>query len=332
MIATLCSGNLGHNLTYLAHIDTVPPGDLSGWRVEPFGGSEYDGRVYGRGAGDDKSSVTAQIMALICLARSGVQLEWALQVAVVSGEESNGLASTRWLRESGKLSPNFLLVGEQTYNRVAVGERVACGIDLTVWGKSAHGAMPLEGDNAIVKMAGMIRWLEEKLPRAWADKEHPYLPPPTLNIGKISGGEQWNIVPRKCKIEMDRQLLPGETRAEAMNEIEEALDEYHQVVEEINYELFTTGDVASNINTSPDDPFVKRAHQALINLTGEHRSLTGYLQTCDGRWFADDGIPIIIFGSSNPNVAHSPDENVEIDQLIEATRFLALLAIRPVGI
>jgi acetylornithine deacetylase/succinyl-diaminopimelate desuccinylase-like protein len=149
-----------------------------------------------------------------------------------------------------------------------------------------------------------------------------------LNIGKIEGGIQWSIVPERCKVEMDRRLLPGETREMAMAEIRKALDEFAEQVEPLNYELFSTGEVAANINTPPEDAFVMLANQALYDLCGEPRPLTGYVQTSDGRWFARDRIPIILFGPSDSAVAHAADEHVDIDQLVEATQFLTLLAMR----
>ena len=326
LIANYGSG--GVSLVYHAHVDTVPLGDVDEWTVDPFGGEIDRGRIYGRGAGDDKGSVAAQIMALIALARAEVPLRGALQVAVVADEESGGNVGTRWLRQTGKLAPDYLVVGEQTNNKIAIAERVACGIDLTVFGESAHGAMTWEGDNAIIQMAGVIQWLKENLIDQFSETSHPYLPPPTLNIGKIGGGVQWNIVPGQCKIEMDRRLLPGETREEAMVQIRRVLDDYQNEVGKFEYELFTTGDVASNIDTPADDPFVQTAHRALTDVNGEERDLTGYVQTSDGRWFADDGIPIVIFGPSDPKVGHAADESIEMDQLIRATHFLALLAMR----
>jgi acetylornithine deacetylase len=131
---------------------------------------------------------------------------------------------------------------------------------------------------------------------------------------------------------MDRRLMPGETREQAMAEIRSALDEFAAQVEPLDYELFSAGEVAANINTHPGDPLVLAASQALRELTGEDRALTGYVQTSDGRWFARDGIPIILFGPSDPAVAHAADEHVPVDQLIEAARFLALLALRRLGV
>lgn len=331
LIASFGTSRSEKRLVYHAHVDTVPAGDLEEWTKDPFDAEIEDGLIYGRGAGDDKGSVAAQIMALVTLARANVPLNGTLQIAAVADEESGGDAGTRWLREQGKISPDFLVVGEQTNNRVAIAERVACGIDLTIFGESAHGAMTWEGENAIIKMAGVIQWLKSQLLDQFPEDKHPYLPPPTLNIGKITGGIQWSIVPAKCKIEMDRRLLPGETRAEAMEEIRQLLDKYHDEVEEIRYELFTTGDVAPNINTPADDPFVELSNKTLSDICGEQRELTGYVQTSDGRWFADDGIPIIIFGPSNPEVGHSADEYVSQEQLTEAAQFYTLLAMRQLG-
>jgi succinyl-diaminopimelate desuccinylase len=127
---------------------------------------------------------------------------------------------------------------------------------------------------------------------------------------------------------MDRRLIPGETREGAVEEIRQLLDEYSQQVEPLIYEISSEGDVAANIDTPPDHPFVSLAARTLLDASGEQRPLTGYVQTSDGRWFAQDGIPIIIFGPSDPSVAHSTDEHVSQVQLVEAARFLALLALR----
>ncbi|MCB9419989.1 MAG: M20 family metallopeptidase [Ardenticatenaceae bacterium] len=328
LVATLPGNAITPTLLYHAHVDTVAPGDPAVWRHPPFSGVVEDGLIYGRGAGDDKSSVAAQVMALVTLARAGVKVNGRFQVVVVSDEESGAKQGTRWLRDNQHLQPDFLVVGEQTQNRVAVAERVACGIDLTIFGKSTHGAMPWAGDNAVLKTARVLVWLEKKLFPQLAAKSHPYLPSATLNIGKITGGLQWNIVPETCKVEMDRRLLPGETREAAMAEIEALLDEYNDTIEPLQYELFSTGKVAPNINTDPNEPFVQCAKSALQVVTGQPQELTGYVQTSDGRWFAGDGFPIIIVGPSDPAVGHATNEHVSVEQLVEATKFLTLLALR----
>jgi acetylornithine deacetylase/succinyl-diaminopimelate desuccinylase family protein len=331
LLAAFPSDGAGKCLMLHAHIDTVPAGERERWRFDPFSGTISDGKIFGRGAGDDKSSVAVQVMALISLARAGVQLDGSLQVVIVSDEESGGLNGTKWLHDEGILTSDALIVGEQTDNQVAIAERVACGIDLTVSGKSAHGAMPWAGENAVLKTAGALQWLRSDLFPRLQERNHPYLPPPTLNIGRIQGGIQWSIVPERCKVEMDRRLLPGENRETAVEEIRASLDDYSRHVEPLNYELYSSGEVANNINTPPDDPFVTMANKTLFDLCRQDRALTGYAQTSDGRWFANDDIPIIIFGPSKPEVAHAADEYVTVNQLIEATQFLTLFALRWLG-
>jgi succinyl-diaminopimelate desuccinylase len=328
LLASYPEDSTKKRLMFHAHIDTVPAGDMENWQHDPFGGEIKNGIIYGRGAGDDKGSVAVQVMALVALARAGVPLSCCLQLAVVSDEESGALNGTHWLHNEGILETDVLVVGEQTNNLVGVAERVACGIDLTVFGKAAHGAMPWAGDNAVMKTARVLAWLEKNYFPKLAEKTHPYLPPATLNIGRITGGIQWSIVPESCKVEMDRRLLPGETREAAMQELHDALDTYAASVEPLEYKLFSTGEVAANINTPPTHPLVQTANGTLAAVCGEERQLTGYVQTSDGRWFARDGIPIIIFGPSDPAVAHAADEWVSIGQLVEAARFLTLLALR----
>jgi succinyl-diaminopimelate desuccinylase len=331
LLAIYGDPNSRPRLMYHSHIDTVPAGELERWNVDPFWGVRLNNLVFGRGAGDDKGSVAAQVMAMVTLARAGVKLNGNLQLAVVADEESGSLYGTHWLRKEGTLKPDLLVVGEQTQNCVAIAERVACGIDLTVFGKAAHGAMPWAGENAVLKAGRVLTWLQDTLFPVLKARTHPYLPPATLNIGKIHGGIQWSIVPERCVIEMDRRLLPGETREMAVEEIRQSLEAFSSQVEPLKFELFSTGEVAANINTPDNDPFVSVANRALEDICGEKRPLTGYVQTSDGRWFARDGIPIIIFGPSDPAVAHGPDEHVSVEQMIEAVRFLTILALRSLG-
>jgi succinyl-diaminopimelate desuccinylase len=328
VIAEIGDGAAGPTLLYHAHADTVPPGDVNRWRHDPFAGVVEGELIFGRGAGDDKGSVAAQVMALVTLARAGVAGHGRLQLAIVADEESDALQGTRWLRDSGQLKPDYLVVGEQTANRIAVAERVAFGVDLTVYGRSAHGATPWEGENAILQTAQALSWLEARLFPRLQQKKHPFLPPATLNVGKISGGLQWNIVPDRCTVAMDRRLLPGESRASAMAEIRAVLDEFSANVAPLNYDLHSEGDVAANINTPPNHPFVQSAGAALQAVCGQRRDLIGYVQTSDGRWFAEDGLPIIIFGPGEPAVAHAIGEHITVAQLVEATRFLTLFARR----
>jgi len=328
LVAEIGEADSSPSLLFHAHIDTVPAGDLERWTHPPFEGILSGDAVYGRGAGDDKGSVAVQLAAFIALARSESIHRGRIILAIVADEESGGELGTRWLHNEGDLRADYLVVGEQTNNRISIAERVACGIDLTVYGKNAHGATPWEGENAVLKACRALSYLFEQLAPRLQDRKHPYLPAPTLNIGKIQGGIQWSIVPEMCIVEMDRRLIPGETREKALEEIRVILDRFSAEVEPLRYRLHSEGDVAPNVDTNPDDPFVQITESALADLVDENRPLIGYAQTSDGRWFAGDGIPIIHFGPGNPALAHAADEHVSTQQLVEGAQFMALLGLR----
>ncbi|HEX5500843.1 MAG TPA: M20/M25/M40 family metallo-hydrolase, partial [Thermomicrobiales bacterium] len=141
----------GPTLLFNAHLDVVPTGELSAWTHPPFAADVAANRVYGRGAGDDKASVTAQVMAGVALARSGIPLRGRLTVTEVSDEETGGGGAQTLVARLG-YRPDWAIVGEQTLNRVALGEKGAAGVTITTTGRAAHGALPWEGANAVEAM------------------------------------------------------------------------------------------------------------------------------------------------------------------------------------
>ena len=316
-------------LAFNAHIDTVPIEDEAAWAHDPFGAEIVDGVLYGRGSGDDKSSVTAQVMAGIAIHRAGVALEGSLVINPVADEESLSKHGAQWLHDTGQLRPDMIIVGEQTNNEVAVAERAINWVEIVIHGEAAHGAMPWNGTNAIIQMAGVIKFLEKEYFPILTGRTHPYLPPSTLNLGTISGGIKTNMVPETCRITLDRRIPPGETIDTIVGELRDLLDRYSNEVEPINYEVnvLVTGS-GKPMETSPDDPLVLHMQAVITDLTNETRPITGYNQGSDGRFFAEDGIPVIIFGPSHPDVGHSANEHVRVEQVVEATKIYALTALR----
>ena len=100
----------GPTLLLNAHIDTVLPGDLSNWSVDPFSGKVIDGKIYGRGAGDDKGSAAAQMMAAIAIKRAGCKLNGTLMLSLVADEESSSNRGTRYLMEDGVIKADYMIV------------------------------------------------------------------------------------------------------------------------------------------------------------------------------------------------------------------------------
>lgn len=124
----------GPELCFNAHVDVVPTGERSAWTHDPFAAELVEGRIYGRGAGDDKASVTAQVMAGIALARSGALLKGRLVVNEVADEEVAGIHGAKFITDAALLTPDYVIVGEQTLNRVALGENGSGSTYITVRG------------------------------------------------------------------------------------------------------------------------------------------------------------------------------------------------------
>ena len=136
-------------------------------------------------------------------------LRGRLAVTEVADEETSGDGALHLIAEAG-LRPDGVVVGEQTLNQVAVGEKGTAGVDIVVNGRTAHGALPWEGANAIEGMARVITALSQELQPRLAERTHPYFMPSSASVNMIDGGVKTNVVPDRCAIFVDRRLIPGE--------------------------------------------------------------------------------------------------------------------------
>jgi succinyl-diaminopimelate desuccinylase len=313
----------GPTVLFNAHVDVVPTGELSAWDYDPWGAEIADGRVYGRGAGDDKASVAAQVMAGIALARSGVPLAGRLIVNEVADEEIGGVAGAKWLAESGILKPDVAIVGEQTMNRVNVGEKGGAGQTITVFGRAAHGALPWEGANAIEGMAEILVALRRELWPKLEGRTHKYFHPSSASPNLIHGGVKNNVVADRCELFVDRRIVPGETvegtRVEILAIAERVIAGMPGL--SVTVEGRWMGLEASL--TEDDHPLVRSMVAANAYL-GYDTTISGFSMGTDGRFFSQQGVPTIIYGPGDPKLAHIPNEWVGIDEVMAATRAYAL--------
>jgi succinyl-diaminopimelate desuccinylase len=315
----------GPLLCFNAHLDVVPTGDESVWSHPPFAAEIAGGRVYGRGAGDDKASVTAQVMGAIALARSGVPMRGRLAVTEVADEETSGAGALHLIAAAG-LRPDGVIVGEQTLNRVAVGEKGTAGVEIVVTGRTAHGALPWEGANAIEGMARVITALGEELQPRLAERTHPYFMPSSASVNMIEGGVKANVVPDRCAIFVDRRLIPGEDPGATTAEIQTIAEAAIAGLPGTSVQVIPATDRFTATMSDPEGALA-RAMLAANRHLGLSTELTGFSMASDGRHFAAAGYPTIIYGPGDPRLAHVPDEWVGIDEVLEATRAYALAAL-----
>ena len=317
-------------LLYNGHLDTVPVGDEANWDVDPLGAVIEGNRMYGRGVADMKGGVAAMLMAAKVLAVESVPLKGSLVLSFVGDEETGAAKGAGFLMEKGHYSPDMVVVGEITNDSgIAIAEKGIVVFVLTTKGKTAHGSTPWVGVNAIDKMVKILHRLQKSLVPSLSRRDSGFLPPATMNIGTIKGGVGFNVVADSCEVMIDRRTLPGETIEGITREIQDVIDQVKREDPSVDASLIQLA-AAPPFETSPDEKICRLARETMEEL-GRPTDFLGYEQVCDGRFFSEKGIPTIIVGPGTAKKAHTPNENLELDQYLDAIKVYALLAINAVG-
>jgi acetylornithine deacetylase/succinyl-diaminopimelate desuccinylase family protein len=308
----------------VGHTDTVPAGD--GWTYDPFGATVESGRLIGRGAADMKGGLAAAVAAMTALLRAGVPLRERVTLAAVIDEEEHGRGVRAFLAR--RPEARCALVAEPTELETVIACRGNCYVEIAVEGRAAHAGSADLGRNAIyggVRVVESIRRLDDEL----AEHTHPLLGRAAWSVGTIHGGTATAMVPAACSISVDRRLLPGQTGAQALSEVERALG----VLALEDDGLRATADLLMEIPSfelSPDDPLVATVHRASVDAGAPERPLSGWTAACDGGYvMRDAAIPAIVLGpGSVGEQAHKPDESIELGDVALAARIYALTMLR----
>ncbi|RCK69260.1 M20 family peptidase [Desertihabitans brevis] len=302
----------GPTLMLNSHIDVVPAG--SGWRQPPFAPSVVDGRLYGRGSADAKGSLAAMAVALLQLVEERAELDGTVVFTAV-GDEEAGSTGARHLVQG--LHPDACVVGEPTGLQLLSAHKGSVRPVVEVRGVPAHAATPHQGVNAVEGAAlllGRLRRLSEQL----LERNHPLTGGPTMTPVLIDGGEAPNAVPERCRITLDRRLVPGESDADALAEVQQVLDSF--TAEHPRWQASVVACAPSTggpSETPRDHPFVATALAAMESV-GERTDLGGLVVNCDMTTFRAADIPTVVVGPGTLAVMHAIDEHVEVDQLQRA--------------
>ncbi|HZZ45835.1 MAG TPA: M20 family metallopeptidase [Pseudonocardia sp.] len=311
VLGTVPSGGRARLLVN-GHIDVVPVVEAD-WTVPPFGGVVRDGRLYGRGACDMKGGIAAAVEGLRACRDAGVTPACDVAFHLVADEETGGRWGTEALLESGKIAADAAVVPEPSELGVCVAERGVLLAEITVTGRAAHGSDPSLGQSAIADAARLVLAVHDADFGAVGTSEHPLLGRPTCNVGTINGGTAPNIVAAECVLRVDRRVLPGQSRTEAVAQLRTVLDRAG-----IRYRLEVLA-FAEASELDAGHPFVGLVSRACIDGggTGAVRGL--YLGT-DARFLRNQlGIPTVVYGPGSMTVAHTADEFVPLAELASAS-------------
>jgi acetylornithine deacetylase/succinyl-diaminopimelate desuccinylase family protein len=305
-----------------AHIDTVPiaADEAQHWHVDPYAAAIEDGRVYGKGSVDDKAPLAAMMRTLLTVAPHAEKLKGTLVLVAAAEEEVGGQLGTRWMADNGHLPMcDFIVVGEQTHNRVATAHKGVMRATVRATGRSVHATNPDRGINAITAMAKAVLSLEQ-YHRSLAQRIHPLVGMPTCNVGVIQGGSTANAVPDTCVASLDRRMIPGEDPAEVQRELQAVIAGVDSSPAQLNVGDFLVSNWFSSSSVSElTQTFLTCVREELRDDPGP----IGYLPGSDAKHLTSlTRDEMIIFGPGSYEVAHAFDEYVDIAELQATARIL----------
>ncbi|MEN9020859.1 MAG: M20 family metallopeptidase [Verrucomicrobiales bacterium] len=284
------------------HIDTV---SIQGMTIDPFAAEIRDGKLYGRGAADTKGTMAAMLWALKELGPERIaRLPVDVTFVGFMGEENSQPGS----RHFAKHHPNydFAVIGEPTNMDVVYTHKGTTWVQLIATGKSAHGARPELGDNAILKLARVLDHLDQTFQPILDTFKHDVLGRSTMNIGQIRGGIQPNIVPDKATANVDFRLTPELAKRGLLDLLREQVPEAMEL---------KVGLECQPLNTDPDHPMVNTLAAA-----GSGKKV-GAPWFCDAAHLAAAEIPSVAAGPGSIDQAHTEDEWISIESLEEGVNF-----------
>ena len=329
-------GRMGSGRTKImfdAHIDTVGIGDRKAWKWDPFKGKFAGGKIYGRGASDQKLSMVPMVYAGKILKELGLLGDftyWA--VGSCMEEDCDGLPLLHLIKKEG-YRPDFVVITELTNLAVYRGHRGRMEMKVVTKGRSCHASAPERGVNAVVNMADIAKEVTALDQRLKKDK---FLGKGTVAVTKIEcQTPSLNAVPDECTIYLDRRLTAGETMKLAVSQIAglPSVRKHKGKVEVLQYDAVAwTGLKVGQEKYYPT--WVLPEDHKLVQAAVKAGRIALQAEPKVGRWvFSTNGvasagrlgIPTVGFGPANEVYAHTVNEFMPVDHLLKSAVFYAAI-------
>ena len=331
----------GDCVHFNSHTDVVEVG--SGWSFDPFGGEVNDGKIYGRGTCDMKGGLASSIIACEAFLELFPDFNGALEISGTADEETGGYGGVAYLAENGFFSPqkvqHVIIPEPLNKDRICLGHRGGWWAEIETLGKIAHGCMPFLGDCAVRHMGAVLEEFESTLyPKLQNRKtEMPVVPEgarhSTMNINSIHGGQvepdpQTNAlpshcVPDSCRIIIDRRYIIEETAEGVKREIESLLNKVKEERETFQYNITELNRVIPSM-TKKDAPIVKSVSKSIKAVLDKDPDYVASPGSYDQKHIDRIGTlkNCIAYGPGILELAHQPDEYIEIEDMIDSTNIM----------
>jgi succinyl-diaminopimelate desuccinylase len=315
----------GKTIALNAHGDVVPPGE--GWTHDPYGGEIDDGKIYGRATAVSKGDFASFTFAVRALESLGVQLRGSVELHFTYDEEFGGELGPGWLLKNGLTKPDLMIAAGFSYE-VVTAHNGCLQLEVTVHGRQAHAAIPESGIDALQGAVHILQALYaqnalyRQITSGVAGIQHPY-----LNVGRIEGGTNTNVVPGKVIFKLDRRMIPEEQPAQVeatlRQLIADSAAEYAGISVEIK-RLLLARPMKPLAGNQPLVEAIQKHGQALF---GHKIPAMGTPLYADVRLYAEAGVPGVLYGAGPRSVLESrakqADERLELEDLHRATQVIA---------
>lgn len=328
----------GRSIILNGHIDVVPEGDRQQWVDPPFSGKIENGKMYSRGVTDMKGGNVSLLLAMQAIKECGLQLKGDVIFQSVVEEESGGAGTLAAVLRGYKA--DAALIPEPTNMRIFPKQQGSMWFRIHITGRSAHGGTRYEGVSAIEKsmlVVEHIRQLELERNNRISDPLYKNTPIPIpINLGVIHGGNWPSSVPDYVKLEGRLGVSPDETMEHAKEEMQAWMGKLCQINSWFaehppRLEWFGARWVPGNIDME---------HELMNTLVHQFRQVSKREPVIEASpWGTDGGLltqvgetPTIVFGPGVTDMAHYPNEYIELDKVIECAEIIALTLISWCGL
>ena len=309
----------GGGLLLSGHTDVVPARE-PGWDSDPFVLAERNGRYFGRGVADMKAWVS-QALNLICEIPER-DLTQPLMLLLTADEEIGSIGAQRFAADPPRISlPKRALIGEPTGLQVVRMHKGHMRLRIRIAGKPAHSGYPQLGINAIERATDALAALRD-LARRWREvrvassDQFPACPFPVLNIAIVTGGSAVNIIPESCQVDFGVRLLPGQSAAWALDQIQSALAALEpDAAAAVTFEV---GNDSPPMLCDPDAAI----NRELSELIGQKETL-GISFASDAGTLQRIGMDCVLFGPGTIEDAHRANESIDIVEWKKGRELLA---------
>ncbi len=294
-------------VVFSGHFDVVPLGKKA-WKYNPFEGEINDGKICGRGSSDMKGGVAAMVIAAIQAFEEGTPAG-GVRLLLTADEETGCKGAQHLIANSKKLGRACgVIVGEPTSNIPATGHKGGIYLKLIAKGKTAHSSMPHLGDNAVYKAARAISKIENF---DFKDSEDELLGFSTINVGMVRGGINLNSVPDLAEFTIDARITSKVNRNEFLKRLKKELGDEIEVEVLVNLPA---------VSSSESDSFVQSVYRACGIKTGVFETPESVPYLTDGAVLQNfyGGVPVVVLGPGQPEMAHQTDEYCYIDKIVKA--------------